>query len=99
MTQQIVIGVDGSEPSFAADLAEQTGSQLSVVFVRDPGLAGVAATYEPAAESAIEQSVAELEATARERTFDALRDKHVAWTFDAATGDVVHELVNVAQRR
>jgi nucleotide-binding universal stress UspA family protein len=45
MAPQIVIGVDGSETSLHAlaagpDLAEQTGSQPSVVFVRDPSLAG-----------------------------------------------------------
>jgi nucleotide-binding universal stress UspA family protein len=104
MAQQIVVGVDGSETSLealaaAADLAEQSGSPLSVVFVRDPGFAGAVATYEPAAESAVEQTVAELEGTARGRTFDVLRDRHVAWTFDVATGDVAHELMNVAQRR
>ena len=104
MAQHIVIGVDGSEASLealdaASDLAEQTGSTLSVVFVRDPGLAGAVAANQGEALAAIQQMEAELEATARERTFDALRDKAVAWTFDFATGDVAHELVNAAQRR
>ena len=104
MAQRIVIGVDGSGASLdalveAAELAEQSGSQLSVVFVRDPGLAGAAATYEPAAASAIEQTEAECESIAREETFEALCRRRVAWTFDVATGDVAHELVNVAQRR
>src|SRR5437879_10188589 len=62
MAQQIVMGVDGSETSLdalaaAADLAEQTGSQLSVIFVRDPGLAGGATASEPARGSAGGQAV------------------------------------------
>jgi nucleotide-binding universal stress UspA family protein len=104
MAQQIVVGVDGSDTSLdalgaAVDLAEQTGSQLSVVFVRDPGLTEAAPTAEPAGASAGEQTVRDLEAGARRRTSDALRDTQVAWTFDSATGDVTHELENVAQRR
>jgi nucleotide-binding universal stress UspA family protein len=104
MAQQIVIGVDGSEASLdalgaAADLAEQTGSQLAVVFVRDPGLAGAIAATEGAAEAVIMQTETELEATARARTVDALRDRRVEWTFDSATGDAAHELLNVALRR
>jgi nucleotide-binding universal stress UspA family protein len=104
MAQQIVIGVDGSEASLdalraAADLAERSGLDLAVVFVRDPGLAGAVAGMEGEAEAVILQTEAEIEATARERTFDVLRDRPVAWTFDAAAGDAAYELVNVAQRR
>jgi nucleotide-binding universal stress UspA family protein len=104
MAQEIVIGVDGSNASLealgaAAGLAEQTDSQLSVVFVRDPGLAGTLAGMEGRGEAAILQTEAELEATARERTFDALSDKHIDWTFDVASGEAAHELVNVAERR
>jgi nucleotide-binding universal stress UspA family protein len=102
MAPQIVIGVDGSESSLhalaaGADLAEQTGSQLSVVFVRDPSLAGNAGAGEPAGASVSGEAAAER--GARERTFDALRDRHLAWSFDTAAGDVTHELENVAQRR
>jgi nucleotide-binding universal stress UspA family protein len=104
MAQQIVIGVDGSETSVealgaAADLAEQTGSHLSVVFVHDPGLAGALAGVEGRGEAVILQTEGELEAAARERSFDVLSDRHVDWTFDVASGDAAHELVNVAQRR
>jgi nucleotide-binding universal stress UspA family protein len=98
MAPQIVIGVDGSETSLdalaaGADLAQQTGSQLSVVFVRDPGLAGSGGA------STGEQEPTELAFIAREHVSDALRDKLIEWTFDTATGDITHELENVAQRR
>jgi nucleotide-binding universal stress UspA family protein len=101
---QIVIGVDGSETSLealgaASDLAEQTGSQLVVVFVRDPGLAGAMARMEGEAEAAILQSEAELEASTREQTFDVLARRPVQWMFVTASGDAAHELVNIAQRR
>jgi nucleotide-binding universal stress UspA family protein len=104
MAQQIVIGVDGSESSLealgaAAGIAEQTGSHLSVVFVRDPGLAGAVAGPEGRAEAVILQTEGELEAVARERTSDALRDTRAEWTFDVATGDAAHELLNVARQR
>lgn len=101
---QIVIGVDGSETSLealdaASDLAEQTGSQLVVVFVRDPGLAGAVAGMEGEAEAAILQAEAELEASVRERAFDVLSPRTVQWTFETASGDAAHELVDIAQRR
>jgi nucleotide-binding universal stress UspA family protein len=104
MAQQIVIGVDGSETSLealdvAADLAERIGSHLSVVFVHDPGLAGALAAVEGRGEAVIFQTEHELEAAARERTFDVLSDKHVDWTFDVASGEAAHELVNIAERR
>jgi nucleotide-binding universal stress UspA family protein len=104
MAQQIVIGVDGSEISLealgaAAEIAERTGSHLSVVFVRDPGLAGAVAGPEGRAEAAILQTERELEAAARDRTSAALSDTRVEWTFDVAAGDAAHELLNVATQR
>jgi nucleotide-binding universal stress UspA family protein len=105
MSQQIVIGVDGSETSLdalgaAAALAELAGSRLSVVFVRDPGVAGaVSAAVEGQGEAVVLQTEDELAAAARERTFDALSEKHVEWTFDVATGDAAHELLSLAKRR
>jgi len=104
MAQQIVIGVDGSEASLdalgaAASLAEPAGAQLSVVFVRDPGLAGAVAGMEGQGEAVVLQTEDELGAAARERTFDALSEKRVGWTFDVVTGDAAHELLNLAKRR
>jgi nucleotide-binding universal stress UspA family protein len=98
MAPQIVIGVDGSETSLdalaaGADLAQQTGSKLSVVFVRDPRLAGSGGA------STSGQTAPELDVVVRERTREALRDEPIHWTFDTATGDVAHELENVARRR
>jgi nucleotide-binding universal stress UspA family protein len=105
MTHNIVVGVDGSANSFAAlaaagDLAEQTGSQLSVVFVHDPGTAtAFAAAYDGGAEIYIDQSIAELETTSRERTFDLLANRPLEWTFDVVAGEAVHELLDVATKR
>jgi nucleotide-binding universal stress UspA family protein len=102
MRHTIVVGVDGSDSSLiavgaAADLAEQSGSQLSVVFVHDPGIAGAfGAAYEGSAEPIIEQTVAELEATSRERAFDLLADRQVDWTFDVIAGDAAHALIDAA---
>src|SRR3954466_2614436 len=103
MTRTIVAGVDGSENSFAAlaaaaDLAEQTGSRLSVVSVHDVGTAGaLAAAYEGAATPVLEQSLTALEAASRERTFDLLSERHLGWTFDVIPGDAVHELIDKAK--
>jgi len=102
MAPQIVIGVDGSETSLhalaaGADLAEQTSSELSVVFVRVPSVVGEAGAGEPAGASASGEAAAER--VARDGTTETLRDRHLAWTFDTAMGDVTHELENVAQRR
>jgi nucleotide-binding universal stress UspA family protein len=102
MAPQIVIGVDGSVSSLqalavGADLAERTGSELSVVFVRDPSLAGDADADGPAGASTGGETAAER--GARERTSEILRNRHLVWSFDTAAGDVTHELENVAQRR
>jgi nucleotide-binding universal stress UspA family protein len=81
MTHNIVIGDDGSDSSFvaltnAAELAERTGSRLSVIFVHDPGMArALAGAYDGSAELYIEQSIDELEATTRERCFDILANR------------------------
>jgi len=102
MTYNIVVGVDGSDRSLAslsaaADLAERTGSQLSVVFVHDPGAAAaVAVAYEGTAASFIEKSIDDLEVKSRERTFDLLANRPLEWTFDIAIGDAAHELIKVA---
>jgi nucleotide-binding universal stress UspA family protein len=102
MTHTIVAGVDGSADSFvalasAADLAEQSGSRLSVVFVHDPGVAhAFAAAYEGSAEPIIEQTLTDLEATSREQTFDLLADRPLVWTFDVTAGDAARELVVTA---
>jgi nucleotide-binding universal stress UspA family protein len=101
----IVAGVSSSATSFAAlgvaaDLAEQTSSVLDVVFVHDPGVAGAfAAAFEGSAECAIERTGDELESMLRERAFDVLADRPVAWTFDAVSGDAAHELVRHAIER
>jgi nucleotide-binding universal stress UspA family protein len=98
----IVAGVSGSPTSLAAlgvaaDLAEQTNAVLDVLFVHDPGVAGAfAAAFEGSAECAIERSVDELESILRERAFDVLVDRPVAWTFDAVSGDAAQELVKHA---
>ena len=103
MTRTIVAGVDGSENSFvglatAADLAEQNGARLSVVFVHDVGTGGaLAAAYEGAAAQTLEQALVDLEATSRERAFDLLSDRHVEWTFDVIPGDAGHELIETAK--
>jgi nucleotide-binding universal stress UspA family protein len=105
MRHNIVVGVDGSENSFvalsaAADLAEQTSSQLTVVFVHDSGAVGAfAAAYESTAERLIEETVSALEVTSRERTFDVLADRPVDWIFDIAVGDPAHELIKLAKER
>jgi nucleotide-binding universal stress UspA family protein len=105
MTHTLVVGVDGSKSSFAAlvqaaDLAEQTDSQLSVVFVHDPGAAGaLAGTFDGSAELYIERSVDELEAMSRERAFDLLANRALKWTFDAAVGEAAHELIEFAVKR
>jgi nucleotide-binding universal stress UspA family protein len=102
MTHTIVAGVDGSADSFAAlaaaaELAEQTGARLSVVFVHDPGVAvAFAIAYEGTAEPIIQQTVAELEATSREHTFDLLADRALEWTFDVVAGEAAHELIATA---
>jgi nucleotide-binding universal stress UspA family protein len=105
MRHTIVVGVDGSANSFialsaGADLAEQTGAELAAVFVNDPGIArAFGATFDGTAEPIIEQTVAELAAISRERTFDLLAERHLDWTFDVAAGDAAHELIQVATTR
>ena len=102
MTRNIVVGVDGSDNSFvalaaAAKLAEQTDSRLSVVFVRDPGVASaLSIPYEASADQYVEQGIAELEVASRERTFDLLADRPLAWTFDAIRGTAAAGLIATA---
>jgi len=105
MTHNIVVGVDGSDSSLvaltdAAELAENSGSRLSVVFVHDPGMAhSLATAFDGAAELYIEQSIEELEATSRERTFDLLADRPLEWTFDVVAGEAVSKLIEAAATR
>ena len=104
MTQTIVVGVDGSDDSFAAlasaaDLAAHTGSALSVVFVHEIATGAFVATYDGIAEHYLEQTVNELEHTSRERTFDVLARRPLKWTFDVALGDPAHELIRAAITR
>jgi nucleotide-binding universal stress UspA family protein len=104
MTHTIVVGVDGSDRSLsalaaAADLAEHTGSELSVIFVHDPGAAAVAATYDGSAAPFLERAIDELEVIGRERTFDLLAHRRLEWTFDVAIGEAAHELIDVATTR
>jgi len=105
MTHTLVVGVDGSKSSFAAlvhaaDLAERTDSQLSVVFVHDPGTAAaLAGSFDGSAELYVERSVQELEAASREYAFDLLANRALEWTFDVAVGEPAHELVDFAVSR
>ena len=102
MTHAIVVGVDGSDRSLsavaaAANLAEHTGSRLSVVFVHAPGAtAAVAVTYDGTAAPFLEPTINELEVISRERTFDLVANRRLEWTFDVAMGDAAHELIDVA---
>ena len=102
MTNTIVAGVDGSANSFAAlaaaaELAEQTGSRLTVVFVHDPGAAhAFAAAYEGTAEPLIERTLTELEAASREHTFDLLAHRALEWTFEIIRGQAAHGLIDAA---
>jgi nucleotide-binding universal stress UspA family protein len=104
MPDNIVVGVDGSDNSFvalsvAADLAEETGSPLSIAFVHDLTVGALAAAYEPSAEQFLEQATTELEALSRERAVAVLAGRPVKWTFDVAAGEVVHELIDLAHTR
>ena len=57
-----------------------------------------AAAYDGGAEIYIERSIAELEVTSRERTFDLLANRPLEWTFEVVAGEAVHELIDVATR-
>jgi nucleotide-binding universal stress UspA family protein len=67
------------------------------VFVHDPGTAtAFAAAYDGGAEIYIEQTIAELEVTSRERTYDLLANRPLEWTFDVVPGEAAHKLIDVA---
>ncbi len=95
----IVVGVDGSEPGaravgFAAELAKATGARLHAVHVRSvPALV----TPEMVAENVFDEYVTTVERVARESTEEALGAVDVPWVFESRGGDPAEELERAAQ--
>jgi hypothetical protein len=95
MASVLVVGVDGTSDSLAAlaaaaELGEESGSELVVVHVRHDNWAvavGDSQIGGVAAEFAASDSLDAIEATSRERSHDALAARRVHWRFEVASGD------------
>jgi len=102
----VVVGVDGTADSLAAlataaELAEESGSELVVVHVRHETWAvavGDGQVGGLAAEFAANGSLDAIEATSRERSQDVLADRRVDWRFEVASGDPATALIAAARR-
>jgi nucleotide-binding universal stress UspA family protein len=108
MTQDIVVGVDGSANSFvamdaAASLADRLPrARLSVVHVHEVAVApavALASGFSAGAEQVMEQSAVIMEDTIREVVFDHLAELPIEWTFDIAAGQPAQELLRIANEK
>jgi len=106
MVNVLVVGVDGTSDSLAAlaaaaELGEESGSELVVVHVRHDNWAvavGDSQVGGAAAEFAATDSLDAIEATSRERSQDVLAARRVHWRFEVATGDPASALIAAARR-
>src|SRR6476646_1718170 len=106
MANVLVVGVDGTADSLAAlaaaaELGEESGSDLVVVHVRHENWAAAVGDGQlggVAAEFAATDSLDAIEATSRARSHDVLATRHVHWRFEVAAGDPATALIAVAQR-
>ena len=106
MADLLVVGVDGTADSLgalaaAAELGEESGSELVVVHVRHENWAvavGDSQVGGGAAESAVTDSLNAIETTSRERAQDVLAGSRVHWWFEVASGDPATALIATARR-
>jgi len=106
MASVLVVGVDGTADSLealaaAAELGEESGSDLVVVHVRHENWAaavGDAQLGGVAAELAATDSLDAIEAASRERSQDVLAARRVQWRFEVASGDPAAALIAAARR-
>jgi nucleotide-binding universal stress UspA family protein len=106
MANVLVVGVDGSADSLgalaaAAELGEESGSELVVVHVRHENWAvavGDGQIGGGAAEFAATDSLDAIEATTRERSHDVIAARRVHWRFEVASGDPATGLIAAARR-
>jgi nucleotide-binding universal stress UspA family protein len=101
--KRIVVGIDGSQSSvqaarFAGELAEATGAELVVIYVRGPSqmpdgpmpprMTAVRASYDH-----------QRERRARQQTEGALEGLGVSWSFLECLGDPAEQLEAVADEQ
>ena len=95
----IVVGVDGSAPSFralevAAGIASDLGAELIVVFVRHVYLAMPAHVAEEMYEDVLDRAAREISS----RVESSLEDHALEWRFETYEGHPAQVLVEVASR-
>src|SRR6188508_277757 len=106
MGNVLVVGVDGTADSLgalaaAAELSEESGSDLVVVHVRHESWATAVGDSQiggVAAELAATDSLDAIEATSRERSQEVLAARQVHWRFEVASGDPATALIEAARR-
>jgi nucleotide-binding universal stress UspA family protein len=106
MADILVVGVDGTADSLAAlsaaaELGEESGSELVVVHVRHENWAAAVGDGQiggAAAEFATTDALDAIETTSRERTRDVLTGRRVQWRFEMASGDPASALISAARR-
>jgi nucleotide-binding universal stress UspA family protein len=103
MRSPIVAGVDGSEASRfvlveAGAQAQRSGRGVTVVFVRDLGIAGLTSTYASYAIGALLDSIDQAEFHAQIESIAVLDPQGIPWAFEVHTGRPHEKLINVANR-
>jgi nucleotide-binding universal stress UspA family protein len=106
MANVVVVGVDGTADSLAAlaaaaELGEESGSELVVVHVRHDNWAvavGDGQIGGVAAEFAATDSLDAIETTSRQRSQDVLAGRRVRWRFEVGSGDPATALIAAARR-
>jgi len=102
MAEMVVVGVDGTADSLgalraAADLAQNSGASLVVVFVRHESPIVAESLGRGGAEYAMIETLDEEQNDARDRAAAALSGREVDWRFQVASGDPAAELITAAR--
>jgi len=103
MAETVVVGVDGTADSLealraVADLAEESGASLVVVYVRHESPMVAESVGWGGAEALTVETLDEVQNMSQDRAAAALFGRKVDWRFEVASGDPAMELIAAARR-
>jgi nucleotide-binding universal stress UspA family protein len=103
MAETVVVGVDGTADSLealraVADMAEESGASLVVVYVRHESPLVAESLGRGGAEALTLEALDEEQKSSQDRAAAALAGRELDWRFEVASGDPATELIATARR-